>query len=294
MKREDNLSERKHYMVSTLIIFFLVIGITLIKYKKDISQITSSFIIEIVMENEKKAIMKGREKTGYKHLSIFYTAPDEQLLPITQKSLNRAIELNDVLFGSGYSKPYDFIIFSDRTEIESFSGLDYAIGIYSTDYNFFGIIPENKEGIIENIEPLVWNYQSNIIHEYTHYVFAQKIDENGLASTDFPFWFSEGVAEYLAYDSEAGRQLEVPTVIPLNELITVDQWNKYRTETAYDIYLQSEKAIYFLVDKFGPDIINKIILGTGMNNSFLDGFERATNITIEELDDYIRNNLEEI
>ena len=268
-------------------------SISFITKKENISQVISSFIIEKVIANDKKALIDNREKSGYKHLSIYYVASDEQLLPFTKKSLKRAMDLNNSLFGHNYTEPYDFVIFSDRTEIEIFSGLDYAIGIYSPDHNIFGVLPENKEGIIDNIGPLVWNYQSNIIHEYTHYVFAQKIAEIGLDNTDFPLWFSEGIAGYLALDDLAGRPLEVPSVISLNELVTPDQWNRYRTDTAYDIYLQSETAIYLLVNKFGLEIVNKIILETGMKKNFQEGFESATNLSItqldELLDDHIRN-----
>lgn len=290
MKREDNLSERKLYTISFLIIFMLVIYISLIKYKEVISQVMSSFIIEKVTTNNKDSLMDNRKKIRYKHLSIYYATSDEQLLPYTEKSLNRAMELNDSLFGIRYTKPYDFIIFRDRTEIETFSGLEHAIGIHSPAYNVLGVLPENKEEIIANIGPQVWNYQSNIIHEYTHYVFIQKIAEVGLDNTDFPLWFLEGIAEYLALDNLNGRPLEVSNVIPLNELITSEQWNKYRTETEYDIYLQSEKTIYTLVDKFGPEIINKIIHETGKKKNFQEGFESATNTSIMKLDEHIRNN----
>lgn len=268
----------------------LVIYILLVKHKEDTSQVISSFIIEMVITSDKESLMDDREKIGYKHLSIYYATSDEQLLLYTEKSLNRAMELNDSLFGMSYTKPYDFIIFRDRSEIETFSGLEHAIGIHSPAYNVLGVLPENKEGIIENIEPLVWNYQSNIIHEYTHYVFIQKIAEAGVDNKYFPLWFSEGIAEYLSLDKLDVRPSEISNVFPLNELITSEQWNKYRTETEYDIYLQSEKTIYTLVDKFGPEIINKIIHETGKKKNFQEGFESATNTSIMKLDEHIRNN----
>ncbi|MGE8081383.1 hypothetical protein [Peribacillus loiseleuriae] len=280
--------KKSFYIVLLLITLLLVASVTLIKYKENITQLISSFIIEKIIAKEKEDLINDRKKIEYKHLSIYYSDSDKKLLPATKDSLERAMELNNSLFGSSYTQPYDLIIFSSTNEIESFSSLDYAIGINSPDYNMFGVLPENKEGIIEDIPPLVRNYKSNIMHEYTHYVFTQKISEIGLTNDDFPLWFSEGIAVYIGADIEAGRLLEIgPKVVPLNELTTNDQWNQYRTDIQYDVYLQSEKAIYFLINEYGIGIINKIILETGSKKGFQEGLQSATNINIKKLDDYI-------
>ncbi|WP_211270683.1 hypothetical protein [Paenisporosarcina indica] len=258
---------------------------TATKFKENIT----SFIFGKIVTKEKEDLIKDRKKIEFKHLSIYYSDSDSKLLPATKDSLARAMELNNSLFGSSYTQPYDLIIFSSKSEIESFSGLDYAIGINSPINNLFGVLPENKEGIIEDIPPLVWNYKSNIMHEYTHYVFTQKISEIGLINEDFPLWFSEGVAEYIGSDGESGFVLELgPKIVSFNELTTNEQWNKYRTDIQYDVYLQSEKAIHFLINDYGIGIIKKIIVETSSKGGFEEGLQSATNINIKKLDGFIK------
>ena len=165
-----NLSKKPINFVLLLISLLLIITFAVHNYKENITQLLSVFIIEKIVEEQKETLIKGREKMGYKHLSIYYSDSDKELLPATKDSLERAIELTTSLFGSRYSKPYDLIIFKSKYEIESFSDLESVSGLNSPSLNMIGILPENKEGIIEAIPPLVWNYKSNIMHEYTHYV----------------------------------------------------------------------------------------------------------------------------
>ena len=282
------MSKKLFNIILLFISLWLFISLLLIVYKDNITQFITSAIIGEIVKDRKVDLITERNKTEYEHLTIYYLDSDRDLLPATKESLKRAMELNNTLFGPNYTKPYDVIIFSSSDEIESFSGLEYAIGIHSPEFNMFGILPEDKEGIIENITPLVWNYKSNIIHEYTHYVFTQKISEIGLTKEDFPLWFSEGVAKYVDSDEESGRLLELsPKVLSLNELSTSEQWNNYRTDIQYDIYLQSQKAIYFLIDEYGVDIINKIIMETKSKGEFEEGLQSATNISIKNLDEYM-------
>ncbi|MGB5945827.1 peptidase MA family metallohydrolase [Paenisporosarcina sp.] len=282
------MSKKKYYILLLLIILLLIISVATIKYKENITHLLSSAIIGKIVKEEKEELISDFNKKKYEHLLIYYSESDRELIPATKESLKRAMELNNSLFGPTYTKPYDVIIFSSTNQIESFSGLEYAIGIHSPEFNMIGILPENKEGIFEDIPPLVWNYKSNIMHEYTHYVFTQKISEGGLSNNDIPLWFSEGVAEYVASDGLSGRVLELgPKVVSLNELSTFEQWNTYRTDNRYDVYLQSEKAIYYLINEYGIGIIDRIILETNSNGGFEEGLQRATNINIKNLDEYI-------
>ena len=75
--------------------------------------------------------------------------------------------------------------------------------------------------------------------------YLQKIAEVGLTNNDIPLWFSEGVAEYISSDGIDISEINTK-IVPFNELSTSVQWNKYRTNIIqYNIYLQSQQAIYF-------------------------------------------------
>jgi hypothetical protein len=274
------LSKKPANIILLLFAVLLIISLTLHKSKVNIVQLLSTFIIEKIGEIQKQELINDREKIEFKHLSIYYTDVDEKLLPATKSSVNRAIELNEHLFGSNYTKPYDLIIFNSKFEIESFSGLEYSIGVNSPQLNMFGILPENKEGLIEGIPPLIWKYKSNIIHEYTHYVFSQKLTELGLTGQDIPLWFSEGIAVYVGNDDMDISILE-SKILPLNQLSTYKQWNNYRIDPLYDVYLQSYLAVRFLINRHGDDIINQILIQTQITDDFEEGFRRATGFEID-------------
>lgn len=124
------------------------------------------------------------------------------------------------------------------------------------------------------------------MHEYTHYVFTQKNSEFGLTDKDIPLCFSEGVAEYIGYDDAEISETD-STILPFNQLTTYKQWNNYRIDIQYDVYLQSYLAIRFLVNEYGNNIINQIINETKTNGGFEKGFQNATGLRVNELSNYI-------
>lgn len=280
------ISSKIFYIAMALLaLFFIIIG-TVAKYKEYTTKSVSTFITTKVDKKQREDLLNGRTKLEYKHISIYYLDSDKHLLPATKVSLERAMELNKSLFGTSYIKPYDVVIFNTKDEIESYSGLGHAIGYNAPNLNLFGILPEDKEGIIEGIPPLVWNFKSNIIHEYSHYVFEQKIAEVGLTDSDIPLGFSEGIAEYIASDGNYISEIN-SKIVSFHELFNYDHWNEYRTDNQYDIYLQSEKAIYFLINEFGINIINKIIMETNVKGGFEEGLQSTTKMNITDLDDFL-------
>lgn len=251
---------------------------------KNVGNIThhvSTFIIEKMDKRKKERLIKERFKVDYKHLSIYYSESDKGLLPITKDTLDQAIQLNENLFGSNYDQPYDILIFNNNSDIEDFCSLEYAIGCHSARTNTIGVLAENKQDIINNIEYEVGGYKKNFLHEYTHYVFTQKINEFGLTDHDIPLWFSEGLAEFIGYDN-----MDIPKIdaefLPLQQLTTYKQWNGYRTDIRYDVYLQSYLAIKFLISKYGMDIINQILIETKLEGGFEEGFRGATGLNLTD------------
>lgn len=87
---------------------------------------------------KKEELLKEYNKTEYKHLNIYYLELDKELLPATKTALERGIILNEKFIGS-YNKPYDVVLFENNSQIESFSNLDYAIGLNADSMNMLGI-----------------------------------------------------------------------------------------------------------------------------------------------------------
>ncbi|MCM3744310.1 collagenase [Sporosarcina luteola] len=282
------MSKKTFFILVLLIVVLFVIKVGVDKYKENIPQLLSSFIdLEKIDEDRKEELLEGYNHISFEHLTIHYLESDKELLLATKNALNHGIKLNQKIIGS-YNKPYDVVIFKNNHEIESFSGLEYAIGFNSPSMNMFGVLPENREGLIKNVGPTVWLFNKNVMHEYTHYVFTQKLSELEINYSDIPLWFSEGIAEYIGMNGmEAPNTLS--KIVPLNELTTHEQWNNYRTDPLYDIYLQSNLAIQFLINEYGSDVINKILFQTQMKGDFEVGFQSVTGLDVSNLSAAILN-----
>ena len=237
--------------------------------------------LERVEEDRKEELLKEYNKIEYKHLTIYYLESDKELLPATKTALERGIILNEKLIGT-YNNPYDIVLFKDKDQIESFSNLEYAIGFNSISMNMLGILPENREAILNNIGPTVWLYNKNVIHEYTHYVLTQKLTELELTDRDIPLWFSEGIAEYIGSNGMDQSNIDAK-IVPIKQLSTYTQWNSYRINPEYDIYLQSYLTVRYLINSFDNGIINEILIQTQINGDFDEGFQSATGLDINNL-----------
>ncbi|WP_391204509.1 peptidase MA family metallohydrolase [Psychrobacillus sp. L4] len=276
------MSKKTFYILVFLIVFLLLIKIAVSKYKENIPQLMSALTsLERVEKDKKEELLKEYNKMEYKHLTIYYLESDKELLPATKTALERGIILNEKLIGS-YNKPYDVVLFKNNDQIESFSNLEYAIGFNSISMNMLGILPENREGILNNIGPTVWLYNKNVIHEYTHYVLTQKLTELELTDGDIPLWFSEGIAEYIGSDGIDYSNIDTK-IVPIKQLSTYAQWNSYRINPEYDIYLQSYLTVRYLINNFGNAIINEIIIQTQIKGNFDEGFQSATGLVIDNL-----------
>ncbi|MEK6266120.1 MAG: collagenase, partial [Clostridium sp.] len=144
-------------------------------------------------------------------------------------------------------------------------------------------ISENKDALLKDIPPIIWNFQKNLLHEYTHYSFSQRIIDLRLSENDIPFWFKEGISEYIGFNGVTLTTLDTP-IVPLTDLFTSDQWNIYRTDPAYNVYEQSYLAVNYLIIEYGSDIINAILVETKKENSFEKGLFNVTNLSLSELE----------
>ncbi|MFF2447848.1 peptidase MA family metallohydrolase [Neobacillus sp. NPDC058068] len=284
------MPKKKSYIFILLLIFCICIGITVKKYKDNIAQYVASFIVDKndkFFDSKKQVLTKERESIKYKHLTIFYLKSDLELLPETKSALERAIQLNENLFDINDNQPSEIIIFKNMDEIESLSKMEYANGFYSERGKLIGIVPEIKEGEID-----LWNYKKTLMHEYTHDVFWQKVDGLGLTYEDFPYWFLEGIAEYVGYD-DLDIDIKISNIhtpfVPLKQLTTYKQWNQYRINSDYNVYLQSYVVIKFLVHEYGNEIINKILIETKYKGVFEAGLESATGININTLEGHVKD-----
>lgn len=220
----------------------------------------------------------------YHHVSIYYEEDFADLLPLTKETLDWAMERNEELFGHLEEKEMDIIVFENEEDMAQLSELKNISGFYSEFERLLGIIYYNKESILEDNELALYRFQKNILHEYTHYVFERKIDETEADdSALYPVWFHEGLAEYVANDT-FHLEHSLFQSVPLDQLVTHDQWQKARFIDRANVYEQSYFAISYLVDEFGEESLNELINSTGMTRDFEKSFTKLTGMTLSEFE----------
>lgn len=269
--------KKKISIILAVLVIILLVGI---KFNRET---LIAFLSKQVYIIEKEKEISTLNTEIHRHLTIFYSDEDKKLVPLTKKALDLAIQANYNLFKTDYKSPYDIIIFESKKDIESFSGLEHAIGFNHPEIQTMGVLPEDKESLLIKGSPSIWNYQRNVLHEYTHYVFSEKLTDLKLKEKDIPVWFKEGVSEYIEFNEVTRTNRDYP-IVPLLDLVTTDQWQTYRINQEYDVYLQSYLAIHFLITEYGSDVINMILVETMKENNFEKGLFNVTNLSLKELE----------
>lgn len=277
-------------IISILFFFFLgILGFTVHKYKEPAANLIFSFVVEKVAADTKKELLKDYdERVEHRHLTMYYSDQDENLVPLTQNAIDRGIELNNKFIGS-YSEPLDLVLLKSREDVER---VDMSIGngLYSHEMNLAMIVPEDREALAAGPGPMEWDYNKQVMHEYTHYILGHKFIELGLSQGEIPYWFAEGFAEYIGSEEMSTTFME-KKLLPLREITTSEQWRTYDLNPNYNIYLQSYIAVRFLIHTYGDKVISAILKETSTTKDFKSAFKNVTGIEIEEFDYYDENDM---
>lgn len=238
-----------------------------------------------------QAMKKDKLMSSYRNVTIYYERHEEELVPIIEDVLSRADDLTTNLLGEVEDNEIDFIIHSSTEELYEKTSLVETMGYFDDPNDIVGVAITDLSNILMNQVPQSFYFQSTILHEYTHYRLQAFIKEQGLYVYRIPLWFHEGVAEYVGMYNVAHQYYPFQET-KFTQLVTHKDWEKHRLED-YDVYLQSYYAVKYLVDEYGESSIKKIILETAKTNDFNEGFNQATGLTIEELQNiYIKDEKE--
>jgi len=108
-------------------------------------------------------------------------------------------------------------------------------------------------------------------HEYTHYLTK----DSGL-----PRWFSEGLAEYLAYKTLGQKDRKVLSTIKFNLIVDEKNWE---TQDKNLLYGASEAYINKIITQWGEESIQRIITESPGTTDFTMVLERAIGIPYLEI-----------
>ncbi|MFC5711984.1 collagenase [Thalassorhabdus alkalitolerans] len=229
---------------------------------------------------KEKEIKQEREKAVYGHVHIYYPEKEEEILSLTKDAFEQAMRKNEQLLGNYTKRQVDAVVLGAQEELTELAGVTDADGYYKDDEKFIGFLLHDKEAILAGEKMIVFELQSTIMHEYTHYAFRQRIKDAGIDQSEMPIWFEEGVSEYVGNDSEVESKTKI---LPFSQIKDKKTWDEAKKIENGDIYGQSFLAIDYLIEKYGIEIIQDIIKETKKAESFNKGFYSATGIEVEEL-----------
>ena len=227
--------------------------------------------------------LKDYQKVDVAHVTIHYMDFDAELLPTTKVALERGIELNNEILGQ-FNDSVDLIIFPNKADRINLFGIGHFINNNDNPYyNTVNIFPADREEIFPDMAPADLLYK-NVIHDYTQYVINQRMDELRLSASYIPNWFIVGVGEYISNFGKEIPPLEAEAV-PLSSLNSKIAGMGDDENAKYNGYVQSHLTIKYLVDEFGPGIINEILIETKEEYSFNKAFATMTGIELSAVPD---------
>lgn len=212
------------------------------------------------------------------NITFKYNKNQESLRAIDEAlgSLKQNEKLFNDLFGKEISDPISIVLVDDSSKLQDLFGITgdgYMGGYYVYEKKSIYIsVPKDKKEMNR--------YKQTIVHEYTHHLITNTLDNAGLNVSDLPVWFHEGLAAYVERKDFGitSEDIEETENVSFKELETHKQWNKH-LRSPYNPYLQSRVLVGLLTKNEGVSVIHKLIEGCKENN-FNIAFEQTTGKTI--------------
>lgn len=229
----------------------------------------------------------------YKNDRIYYHNDLEPAMDLICAYIDKAKTQDTKIFGimkhSTVSIKFDYDKQNFKNRNPAFK--DYS-GLYSPKDKKIYVLVEDCYKNALTLKAASYELKYTVIHEYTHHMFFDFLNENNIESNNIPIWFNEGIADYVGYGQDESSLPK--TLVEFKSMNNLTQWLNYNNN-GYDTYAQSRLAIRELINIKGNSVIRNIIMET-KNRSFEDAFKFVTGFTLEEfkvqLDEDMKNDWE--
>ncbi|OQX54242.1 MAG: hypothetical protein B5M53_05985 [Candidatus Cloacimonas sp. 4484_209] len=117
-----------------------------------------------------------------------------------------------------------------------------------------------------------------VAHEIAHILIHR------ISKTSIDRWFDEGCAVYLSREPNFIDDVKLSIAVIFKEIIPLKKLTKnfpISDTKAQLAYIESASTIEYLIDEFGPNIINQILEQTKNMKNFNSGFLIATGLDLE-------------
>ncbi|MGE6204379.1 collagenase [Guptibacillus hwajinpoensis] len=232
-------------------------------------------------ELERKA-KTSKDMQSYQNVSVYIDKQDNDLVPLIEDTIDWAKTKNKEILGNIKDRNVDIIFFSNEKDFQNISTLDSVSGYYDPFGLYIGIKIDDKEGVLHGKETPLYFFQKSILHEFTHYTFDRKVEGTKTPMNQYPVWFQEGIADYIANDRTIVEASDFEFVT-YDQLRSYEQWKTARKQDGTDVYDQSYFTIKFLIDENGENVIEEIIDATSNSGDFKKSFEDVTGLRYDTL-----------
>ncbi|MGO1058850.1 hypothetical protein ACTL32_06970 [Planococcus sp. FY231025] len=176
-------------------------------------------------------------------------------------------ELN-AFFGTDDSGGLAIEFHEDYESMEELAGIEDVSAFYNTLNRTIHLVPDDAE------------WETVLVHEYTHYQSHLFALENGLPISHLPHWFEEGIAEYFAEAGSFWYDLETIRLADFRSMDDLEDFDASST-AEFDPYAQAYLAVKALVDDYGEEVILELMVSESVR-AFYSMFEEKTGQSIEE------------
>ena len=276
----SNLARHVSFPIAGILLCFLYVGgcIGSDYMEEPFQEITPfSTVAYGAGENTKKTYSFFPTKTVQKDVvskqidSISYYFSEDNIASVEEYSSMLAKEKAnlDRIFGLELRDPLTIEIYNDSTAIKKVS--PGAVGYYKRKNQSIHLMKIDDEKRWERI----------LLHEYTHYRIHQFAKVNGLSSKmeQLPFWFIEGLSEYVGYQDRMINQDILGETVDYRLLDS----SKTIPDTLehYKVYLQGYFTIKKLDSLYGSETIKELLLSKTLTDFYIT-LERVTGKSTEE------------
>ncbi|MCJ1908982.1 peptidase MA family metallohydrolase [Planococcus ruber] len=277
------------WVLAGCFVLFCLIGFAFQKPKDLIADFIFTMAVEQVAADSKEELLKPyKQIAAHKHSTLYFTESDENLIELTKNALDRGMELNKKFVGS-YDEPVDLVLLKNKEDMERID-MSLGNGLYSPQMNLIVIVPEDREALAAGPGPMNWEFNKQVMHEYTHYILGHKFQELKIKPEEIPSWLAEGFAEYIGSEENSVTVMEQERP-PLTALSTQDQWQTLDADPTANIYLQSYIAVRYLIHTYGEQVILDLLNETQITHDFNQAFKKVTGLEIDELEYYDENDI---
>ncbi|MCE7792324.1 collagenase [Salipaludibacillus sp. CUR1] len=240
---------------------------------------------------QEKKLKQGRKKATFNHITFYFSEKAEELMPLTKKTIERAMEKSNDLLGEYKERPVDIVLFENEEEFYKLTGEADTDGYYIDSEKLLAILPKDKKAVLDGEENYLFEFQSTIIHEYTHYAFRQKIEDMGINQKAIPIWFEEGLSEYAGNDKFVESDM---TIVPFSYLTDKAGWEEAERKENMDVYGQSYLAVKYIAETNQEDVFLHILKETKKAEDFETGLYTAAGLKTEDIEEFLSENIQSV